>query len=91
MDVTNVDEINEVVEKIKAENKPLWAIVNNAGIGLSAPFDWGKDIESLTKMFNVNVFGLVRVTRACIPLLRQSHGRIINIASLACKLRFFCY
>lgn len=85
MDVTSAEEVSAVVEKIKASGLPLWAVVNNAGIGLSSPWDWGKDVEVFEKTFNVNVLGVVRVSKHCIPLLRKSRGRIVNVASLAGK------
>ncbi|OTF80373.1 hypothetical protein BLA29_011629, partial [Euroglyphus maynei] len=85
MDVTKQDDVKMVVEQIKQTGMPLWAIVNNAGIGMSVPFDWGNDVDVYEKTFNVNVFGLVRVTKYCMPLLRKSNGRIINVASVAGK------
>ena len=83
MDVTKPEEVNNVVEQIKQSGMPLWALVNNAGIGISVPFDWGNDIDVYRKVFDVNIFGVVRVTKSCMPLLRRSRGRIINVASAA--------
>ncbi|KAH9494034.1 peroxisome assembly protein (Peroxin-2), variant 6 [Dermatophagoides farinae] len=86
MDVTKPEEVNNVVEQIKQSGMPLWALVNNAGIGISVPFDWGNDIDVYRKVFDVNIFGVVRVTKSCISLLRQSNGRIVNVASLAARI-----
>ena len=83
MDVTKKEDVDSVVGEIKQSKLPLWAVVNNAGIGFGAFADWGKDMEAYEKIFNVNLFGVIRVTRACIPLLRKSDGRIVNVASLA--------
>ena len=88
MDVTKPEEVKNVVEQIKQSRKPLWALVNNAGVGVSVPFDWGNDVDIHQKVFDVNVFGLIRVTKYCMPLLRQSNGRIVNLASLAGKFFF---
>lgn len=82
MDVTSVDDVKDVVEQMKQTRMPLWAIVNNAGIGISVPFDWGNDLDVYQKTFNVNIFGVIRVTKNCLPLLRQSKGRIVNVASM---------
>ena len=87
MDVTSVEDVERVVSEIKHSELPLWALVNNAGIGFFVPFDWGNDVVDYQKIFEVNVFGLVRVTKQCIPLLRQSQGRIVNISSLAGKFQ----
>ena len=83
LDVTKSEDIENVVKRIKMAKTQLWAVVNNAGIGIGCPFDWGRDVDEYRKMFDVNVFGLVRVTKACVPLLRKSNGRIINVSSLA--------
>ncbi len=61
----------------------LWAVVNNAGIAVNTPIEWGFDIKELNKIFSVNVFGAVRVAKLSIPLLRKSNGRVINVSSLA--------
>ena len=63
MDVTKAEDVERIVSEIQKSKKPLWAIVNNAGIALGCPFDWGKDVDEYTKTFDVNVFGLVRVTK----------------------------
>lgn len=86
MDVTKADDVQNVVQQIKDTKMPLWGVVNNAGIGISCPFDWGRDIEPLEKTFGVNVYGVFRVAKFCMPLLRKSRGRLVNVASLAGKL-----
>lgn len=83
MDVTRPEDVESVVKDIKKSKLSLWAVVNNAGIAIGCPFDWGKDVDVYRKTFEVNVFGLVRVTKNLIPLLRKSKGRVINIASVA--------
>ena len=52
---------------------PLYAIVNNAGIGAEA--------GDMRTVLNVNVYGMHRVCEAFIPLLDQHSGRVVNIAS----------
>lgn len=89
LDVTSIEDVENVMKQIKETQMPLWAVVNNAGIGMGCPFDWGHDVEEFRKVFEVNVFGLVRVTKCSIPLLRQSRGRLVNVSSLAGKLYGF--
>jgi len=86
MDVTNFEEVSEAINQIKLSGIQLWAVFNNAGIGGYSPIEWEHDLNDLSKMFSVNVFGAVRVTKLSIPLLRQSKGRIINVSSLAGKI-----
>ncbi len=60
----------------------LWGIVNNAGVGFHSPVEF-TPLDSLRSLFEVNVFGLVAVTQAFLPLVRQARGRIVNISSEA--------
>ena len=58
-------------------------LANNAGIGAQGGVDANDDAEWL-RVLDVNVLGIVRVTRAALPSLRQSdHGAIVNICSIA--------
>uniref|UniRef100_A0A8D0XNU6 Estradiol 17-beta-dehydrogenase 2 n=1 Tax=Sus scrofa TaxID=9823 RepID=A0A8D0XNU6_PIG len=61
----------------------LWAVVNNAGI-LGFPID-GELIPmtQYKRCMAVNFFGAVEVTKAFLPLLRKSKGRLVNISSMA--------
>uniref|UniRef100_A0A8C6F1T0 Hydroxysteroid 17-beta dehydrogenase 2 n=1 Tax=Monodon monoceros TaxID=40151 RepID=A0A8C6F1T0_MONMO len=61
----------------------LWAVVNNAGI-LGLPTD-GELIPmtEYKRCMAVNFFGAVEVTKAFLPLLRKSKGRLVNISSMA--------
>src|SRR3954453_10131851 len=58
-------------------------LVNNAGIGAQGTVEDNAD-EEWQRMFDVNVCGLVRVARACLPHLRRSpHAAIVNTCSIA--------
>lgn len=79
LDVTDADQIAAAVAAFGEGG--LDALVNNAGVSEGGP------IEALTDQdwrwhFDVNVFGLVNLTRECLPLLRQSRGRVVNIGSI---------
>ena len=82
LDVTVQEEIDAAVEKIRAEGRGLWGLVNNAGVNHIDPLvefeDWTMDF-----VFDVNVFGVVRVTKAFAPLIIESRGRIVNISSIS--------
>uniref|UniRef100_A0A8C5L9U9 Hydroxysteroid (17-beta) dehydrogenase 2 n=1 Tax=Jaculus jaculus TaxID=51337 RepID=A0A8C5L9U9_JACJA len=84
MDVTKPEEIKDahskVIERIK--DKGLWAVVNNAGI-FHLPID-GELIPmtDYKKCMAVNYFGAVEVTKAFLPLLRKSKGRLVNVSSM---------
>ena len=57
-------------------------LVNNAGIGLVGDVE-ETSLEDFQKLFRTNVEGVFLVTRAALPLIRASHGSIINMASVA--------
>ena len=81
LDVTKEDTILEAVEKISNETEyPLFGLVNNAGIGISGVLE-ATPVEEFRKLLEVNVLGLHAVTKAFLPLLRKSRGRIVNIGS----------
>ena len=92
LDVTNREQVENAVKEIEKSQLPLWSIVNNAGIGVGFYFDWGNDVDEHRKVMEVNTFGLMRVTKNCMGLLRKSSGRIVNVTSTAGKLLliFFC-
>ena len=64
----------------------LYSVVNNAGIAVFSEIEWCS-VDQFQQIMNVNVMGMVRVTKAFLPLLRESKGRVINVASLAGELR----
>lgn len=82
LDVTVQSEINAAVQKVTDGKRGLYAIVNNAGVGLMAPLI-ELDEKDLDFIFDVNVYGPYRITKAFAPLLIESKGRVVNIGSIA--------
>jgi len=82
LDVTKQDEINAAVETVRAGDKGLYGLVNNAGVATLGPIT-EIDEEDLAWIFDVNVFGVYRVTKAFAPLIIESKGRIVNISSIS--------
>jgi NAD(P)-dependent dehydrogenase (short-subunit alcohol dehydrogenase family) len=60
----------------------IYGLVNNAGIAVGAPLEY-IPLDALHRQFDVNVFGVVAVTQAMLPMLRRSLGRIVNVGSIA--------
>lgn len=81
MDVTKESSIVSAVEHIKHLHGFLDALVNNAGLGMAGPLENTTEQEA-KEIFETNVFGVLNVCRACIPLLRNSKGRILNVTSI---------
>ena len=83
LDVTDDSSIARAVETVaKLANGRLYGLVNNAGVGLGGPLEL-VPITKTRELFEVNVIGLLAVTKAFLPLLRKAHGRVVNIGSLA--------
>ena len=84
VDVTNHDHcntaINTIEKEMRARNLPLVAVVNNAGILYSGPTEF-IPLEKGRLMFETNFWGAVDLVQQSIPLLRRSHGRIVNMSS----------
>ena len=84
-DVRNDQEVRQMVETVRAQFGRLDILVNNAGVT-----HWIKlpDLEALTdeiwdEIFDVNVKGAFRCTRAAAPMLAQNQGMVINVSSIS--------
>lgn len=86
LDVQDTASIEQAVEHVMAKEGKIDVLVNNAGFGLLATLEEGTD-EEIFQQFDVNVFGLIKMTRAVLPHMRQAHsGVIINISSFLGKI-----
>ena len=82
LDVTRRAQIDEVVTQARHRFGRIDALVNNAGYGYLAAIEEGED-EAVRAMFETNVFGLVDMTKAVLPVMRQQRsGLIVNISSI---------
>ncbi|KAI9560428.1 hypothetical protein GHT06_014445 [Daphnia sinensis] len=84
LDVTKKEQVSAATHLVAStlEDRKLWAVVNNAGVACSSEIEWCP-IDIFEKMLEVNTIGTVRVTKAFLPLLRQSQGRVVCVASMA--------
>jgi NAD(P)-dependent dehydrogenase (short-subunit alcohol dehydrogenase family) len=81
LDVQNRDSIREAIEKGIARFGKIDALINNAGFGLFGVFE-ATSREKIQEQFDVNVFGVMDVTRAILPHFRKNKGGlIINVSS----------
>lgn len=82
LDVTDSQAIAHAKEVVAATVGPagLAGLVNNAGVGFDSPVEF-IPLDDLRALFEVNVFGVIAVTQAFLPLVRQARGRIVNISS----------
>jgi len=82
LDVTRQDQVDAAVALIGVQGRGLWGLVNNAGVAAFAPLTEAKQSD-LEFIFEVNVFGVFRVTQAFAPMIIESKGRIVNISSIS--------
>ena len=83
LDVTEDGSINDAVHSIISDVGKIDVLVNNAGYGLNGAFE-DLAMEEIKAQFETNLFGVIRVTQAVLPIMReQKSGIIVNISSAA--------
>jgi NAD(P)-dependent dehydrogenase (short-subunit alcohol dehydrogenase family) len=84
LDVTDATSVRQAAERIDTEYGRLDMLINNAGIALADGSGLPSEttLETLRTVYATNVFGVVAVTNAMLPLLRRSPAaRIVNVSS----------
>jgi len=85
LDVTDVESIHAARAQVDSllEGAALDVLVNNAGWACVGPLELTEP-HTVAEQFNTNVFGLLRVTHAFLPAMRErGAGRVVNISSVA--------
>jgi len=86
MDVTNEEEMVKGIEEILRNEGRIDILINNAGYGSFGALE-DVPISEAKYQFEVNIFGLARLTQLVLPTMRKQHsGKIINISSIGGKL-----
>ncbi|HLG75842.1 MAG TPA: SDR family NAD(P)-dependent oxidoreductase [Ktedonobacteraceae bacterium] len=85
-DITDAASLAAAAELVAREvgTAGLSGLVNNAGLIVEGPVEL-VPLDEVRRQFEVNVIGQVAVTQAFLPLLRQAHGRIVNIGAVTGK------
>ena len=88
LDVTDDNSVKNAMETIYNESGKIDILVNNAGYGLTGAFE-DLSIDEIKNQFETNVFGLIRMTQAVLPIMRkQKSGLIVNISSIGGRVGF---
>ena len=86
-DVSNPEEVEEMVATVERELGPIDLLVNNAGVGLSGGLPWEEDPADWWRVFEINVLGAYLCARAVLRgMVERGHGRIVNTGSGASYL-----
>jgi len=84
-DVAQQEQCRILIDKTVEEFGRIDILVNNAGISMWAYFDEFEDLDHFSKMMQVNYMGAVYCTKFALPYLKNSHGLIVAVSSLAGK------
>ena len=65
----------------------LWGLVNNAGIVIIGPIEW-MPLEKSKHIADINLWGMIDVTKTFLPLVKKARGRVVNLSSMlgACQM-----
>lgn len=82
-DITNEADVETLKQQLQSRWEKVDVLVNNAGVATGGALAF-EDIAQWEWVMNINVFGMVRMCRAFVPLMKQQgEGKIVNIASQA--------
>lgn len=88
LDVTDPESITSAVAEVTERFGSIYALINNAGFAAYGPLEI-TSAETIRRQFDTNVIGLLEVTQAVIPVMRnQGEGVIVNISSYGGRLAF---
>ena len=86
MDITQEEDIQRIIGQIEDHHGGVDVLVNNAGYATYGAVE-DTEIDDARRQFEVNLFGLARLTQLVIPYMRQQgNGKIINISSMGGKI-----
>ncbi|MDY7033493.1 MAG: SDR family NAD(P)-dependent oxidoreductase [Thermodesulfobacteriota bacterium] len=88
MDLSKPEDVEKLCTEILALKEPITVLINNAGYSVRGGLE-DVSMEAVRRIFQVNLFSMMRITQACLPGMRKLRkGTIINISSAVGKFTF---
>ena len=88
VDLSNPKDMEEFCGEISTLKEPVTVLINNAGYSIRGALE-DVSMEALRRVFEVNLFSMIRVTQACLPGMRKVRkGTIVNLSSAVGKFTF---
>ena len=88
VDLSDSENVEALCRYILEYPKPISVLVNNAGYSIRGALE-DVPVSDVRRLFEVNLFALIRITQACLPGMRkQRNGTIVNLSSVAGKFAF---
>ena len=88
MDLSKPDDTEKFCDYLSKLPAPVSVLVNNAGYSVRGALE-DVSLEAARRLFEVNLFALIRVTQACLPAMRrQRKGIVVNLSSIVGKFTF---
>ena len=81
LDVTDAASVSSCIDGVVADHGRIDAVVNNAGAGHLGTIET-ESVDDVRRVMEVNCFGVVAVTKAAMPHLRASGGRLVTVSSV---------
>ncbi len=85
VDLSKPDDVSIAVSQLLEKVPKVDVLINNAGIGLYESWE-EMSMEDLRKVFEINFFAPVMLTKSLLPFLKETQGSVINVSSVAGKL-----
>ena len=86
MDITKEEDISAAVNRIRGDRGGVDILINNAGFGTQGSIE-ETSLDDARYQFEVNLFGLARLTQLVLPSMRENRfGKIVNISSIGGKM-----
>lgn len=88
VDLSKPQEVKTFCQELTHRTEPITILVNNAGYSIRGGLE-DVSLDSARRLFEVNLFALIRITQACLPGMRRLRkGTIVNLSSIVGKFAF---